>query len=417
MSASLAPGGCTTDAAEVSDDSSERDTNAGGGTSTEFSQKREELCAATFGNTDSFELCTEDAASCTFSAGLGGSRSCADVCEAAGSECLQAFGNATSNPCKVGPEIDCDTAGHVDDICVCALDHSDGESVNPSSTGGNPSPLSFDTTEMPRSLGKELVFHSGFEHGVDLPRPQVEGRQWWQEFRGRDEATGFSWDDDLPGSPRFQFLVLSDKNISNHADNRIETVAGFDGSQTRALYMEQLLDDRDMDYNSRNQLLFGNDGGFANDVYYSYWIKLQGDLNELPQKCNSTASWRLMGEWFTANDRIGYEIRDVGKTPAWHLKHERRASGGGWENGLFGDTNRDVAVPVGEWFFLEVYLKHSTGGDGRVWIRVNGETVFDQRGRNRTGGQVSDMFTPKLYDGYRNACRRFQWVDEFQIWR
>ena len=363
-------------------------------------------CNERYGATEGFALCAEAPDQCTFNANLAPGQSCDDVCAHGGGECLQAFGNATSNVCSALAEIPCNTAGHVDDLCVCS---NDGWTPPP------PPPPPGDGSETPEALGLSLFFRSGFEEGTTLPAPYTQGPQWWQRLQGEDTSTGFDWDE-LPGNPRFQFLVSSNKDIEDYSNNRIETVTGPFGEPTRALYMEQRLDDPDYDFNSRNQLVWGNEDGLGEEAYFSYWVKLQGDLNEMPAKCGESASWRLVGEWFTASDRIGYEIRDIGGTPHWHLKHQLKTNNG-WQNNLFSESNHDVDVPIGEWFFLEVYLRHRSSADGRVLIKVDGETVFDQNGPNRTGGGVTSFFVPKLYDGYRNACVRYQWVDDFQIWR
>ena len=75
-------------------------------------------CDAQFGKTKGYELCSSDANSCSFNAQKDKKMSCDDVCAAAGSKCLTAFGNGSVN-CKAGGKVSCSLSTHFNDICVC----------------------------------------------------------------------------------------------------------------------------------------------------------------------------------------------------------------------------------------------------------------------------------------------------------
>jgi hypothetical protein len=90
----------------------------------------EESCTAQFGEASGFEFCDGTDNLCSFSATTGGV-TCAEICQERGSRCVAALDNPRPNPrdtplerrqrvCTLLPNnIDCETRGHRNDICVC----------------------------------------------------------------------------------------------------------------------------------------------------------------------------------------------------------------------------------------------------------------------------------------------------------
>ena len=78
--------------------------------------------------------------------------------------------------------------------------------------------------------------------------------------------------------------------------------------------------------------------------------------------------------------------------------------------------NRDIPVPVGQWFKLEIYWHRSAGSDGRVWMAANGQTIADYRGPNMgvSNLPVNRIMAPMLYSGQRMPA--YQWFDDLEIW-
>jgi hypothetical protein len=82
--------------------------------------------------------------------------------------------------------------------------------------------------------------------------------------------------------------------------------------------------------------------------------------------------------------------------------------------------NASVDVPLGEWFLVEAYYKrHPT--DGRVFLAVDGEVVFDvtARTQHRDDPQPLNFWSVfKLYHdpSWWAAGPTEQWYDDLEIW-
>ncbi len=277
----------------------------------------------------------------------------------------------------------------------------------------------------------KLLFRSGFEDGVVLDSPKIDGDGWSQFLHGGD--AGYAWEEVLSrGIPknRFTYLVSSrQNNLSTFVNTRIETVTGRDGKPTRALMSELVRQDpTPFIENTRNQYGFYPEPT-DKQAYIRHWIKLQPDLGTVILPLGETHSRQLM-EW-----------KETGPPGAradfrWNI-NVRRSKGVDdlywWTNAQFGDLanspkawdcrSTGVPVPVDEWFLFEVFWKLDTT-DGRVWAAVNGKTIVDYHGQTQkdsglfvwwpfkvyTGGQIDTM--PDA-PGYRSI---YQWVDDVEIW-
>jgi hypothetical protein len=70
---------------------------------------------------------------------------------------------------------------------------------------------------------------------------------------------------------------------------------------------------------------------------------------------------------------------------------------------------------MNQWFLMEVYLKRSTGSDGRFFWAVNGQTIADRMGPNY-GANNEAILGMYLQNVYSNYFPMYQWVDDFEIW-
>ena len=84
----------------------------------------------------------------------------------------------------------------------------------------------------------------------------------------------------------------------------------------------------------------------------------------------------------------------------------------------WGIENHDTPVPVGEWFLLEVFMKQSTGGDGRLWVAVNGDVIADHRGRTNLNSTIRTWNIFKAYTAKKCISRGeiYQWIDDVEIY-
>jgi hypothetical protein len=269
------------------------------------------------------------------------------------------------------------------------------------------------------SPGGKLLFKSGFESGVTVEPPERRPREWIQSLRGTD-AGGHAWPDGPQG--HFWYLVGTNKELAPYVVTRIDSVVGPRGTQTKALYQEVKQDDAGVDGTTRNQYQLLPRDGASEQSYIRYWIKLQPDLATLMPPTDG--SWRMLMEWKEAEEKRArkghqyrfsfYIIRNrqspfVWKLEAQELLPRRKVA---WQ--LF---NKDVPVPIGEWFLLEAFWKRSAGNDGRVWFAVNGQPLFDHKGSNSKGGPLHQWHIFKVYTGLNSLARgpAYQWIDDVEI--
>jgi hypothetical protein len=305
-------------------------------------------------------------------------------------------------------------------------------------------PQATDTPDPPSMPAAQRLFGSGFEGDVEpLPPRDCWENGCWQEVAGRDTVTRFSWPPQLHGGGA-RFLLLTDPvpivpgSIGRFMFNRIETVTGPHGKPTRALYQQITRNVNGQAHMgtapTQNELQFlpRND---ARELYVSYWLKLQYDLVE---RMNGLApapgvreggTWRGIFSFKTGgmypdgrprNDgdyRVeAYVTTYGGGEPYWALLGDNNAGG---RDPLVNDwtiVNREVPVPVGRWFHLEMYWKRSNDADGRVLMRVDGRTIAEHRGPNLGARQqpINRIIAPLLYAG--GTMPVYQWVDDLEIW-
>jgi hypothetical protein len=290
----------------------------------------------------------------------------------------------------------------------------------------------------------QLLFSSGFEGAFTfVPPVDCWGTGCWQEIAGLDSVTQFSWPITLWGG-QSKILMLTDPvtitplTLGNYIVNRIDTVTGHRGDQTRVLYQEI----------SRNvngtgpmgtspeqnelQLLPKADTG---DLYVSYWVKLQPDLaakmNNLPDGpgISGGGTWRSFfalktgGQtaWGDPADDGDYRVEAYvmtygGGQPYWTILGDNNAGGGAPPVNNWSVENRSVPVPAGQWFKFEFFWHRSSGADGRVWMAVNGQVVANRLGANVGAWNmpVNRIMAPMVYSG--SAMPIYQWIDDLEVW-
>jgi len=256
-----------------------------------------------------------------------------------------------------------------------------------------------------------LLFRSGFEGTVQIV-------PWSPQYHNnRHTIAGFdlnnSWPDDVPGDGtyhNFYYAVADGNDYSEYVNTDIVTVNGRQDKPTRALYQAVMRDDGDDPALSRNQYnMYPSSTNNFDQMYVKYWIKFQPDLDTImPEN-----SWRMMMEWYESGDDYVFNLMVI-KTAGdgkmkWKLTGRivKPTSEYDWV-----EINDQVQVPVGEWFLLEVFWKHSSDPDGQVFVKVNHEEVFNHMGRNRLNSGILAYSPFKCYGrtGY------YQWIDEFEVW-
>jgi hypothetical protein len=67
-------------------------------------------------------------------------------------------------------------------------------------------------------------------------------------------------------------------------------------------------------------------------------------------------------------------------TPRWQVLADNNANGGLPLEIFWRENTSGVAVPVDQWFKLEVFSRRSSGADGRMWAAIHGQKIVDRFG-------------------------------------
>jgi hypothetical protein len=285
----------------------------------------------------------------------------------------------------------------------------------------------------------QLLFRSGFESTTALlPLVDCWGTGCWQDLTGLDSLTNFSWPPQMWGGGG-KFLLLTDPvtttaaNIGDRMFNRIETVTGPRGTQTRAL-LQQISQNVNgtgpMGTSSEQtefQFLPRQEPG---DLYLSYWLRLQPDLAQkmASDYWGNNGTWRAIFAFKTggqtawggpANNgdyRVEAYVRSSNGQLFWSMLGDNNAGGGAPMVNQWSITNTAVPVPVGQWFKLEFFWHRSAGSDGRVWMAANGQVIADRRGPNMGawGMPINRIMAPLLYSG--SSMPIFLWFVYIEVW-
>jgi hypothetical protein len=267
----------------------------------------------------------------------------------------------------------------------------------------------------------------------------------WADVDGED-ASGFDWPLKLWGAHgRFQLISRdpdSYANILNHVKAEVLHLAVDQGRTgiTDALHQEVLQDGDTGTPQIPDMIPLKDSNQPQGDLYARFWIKLQGDL-----KTKLTNSWRMpfqfktaqryrlslfIDTWNTSDPQYVCAPPVTDHTPHWRLQADSWAAVEGgdtyWQKCNAADTPA-TAVPIGAWFKLEIFFHRTNGSSpGRIWVAMNGTTLFDEHPTDGLNGHVADgsqtllvekidrLMLPQLYAG--GSYPQEQWVDDLELW-
>jgi hypothetical protein len=264
---------------------------------------------------------------------------------------------------------------------------------------------------------------------------------------GTDGSTGNAWPPSVwqTGSVgHFQLFAdapVDTTNVSTHIVNQLQSGAGRNASQSLYSEIKQsgCCGTNAQDGGATQDPYVLEPAGTEGDLYVSYWLKFQPDLETLMGQCgpNIGFHWRVPFEWKTAGDyRVIVQIqrdRDPNSCAFigplyWSVAADNEANCNLYapppdrqcpptSTNAWVEPRTSVAVAVDQWFKLEVFWHRSAGSDGRVWMAVDGEVIADHYGANTGdwGAPINRIMIDQLYTS--TAYPVFQWVDDLQIWR
>lgn len=280
--------------------------------------------------------------------------------------------------------------------------------------------------------GAKLLFKSGFEGSTALGSLLMYGNGAWQDIGGADSETGFTWPPKLWGGNARMQLIAGDgiavtaSTLGNYMYSQLQTVTGRSGTSTRALYssVNQSIGGALVNWNStQNDFVIFPGASGQGDLYVSYWLKYQPDL--LQKMTAGSWAGRVVTDWKTGSGTGGGDYRIIlsvfgdgaAKRLYWNLQGDNVANGGLPKQVFWTLTNTTTPVPVGRWFRVELFVHRSGGNDGRVWIAVDGQKLFDRYGPNLgVYGLAWNRIMPFLNYSSGQTLPAYQWVDDLEIW-
>jgi hypothetical protein len=269
-----------------------------------------------------------------------------------------------------------------------------------------------------------MLFWSGFEGSIAPGTPfDCYSNGCYQEIKGTDSFTGFTWPPRLSNSSgKFQLLVNgptpTPTTVYDYMYNEIQTVTGPKGNSTKVLYNHIGQSgccgtNPQGSHSTQNPyLLFPTSD--VKQAYVSYWIKFQPDLAE---KLHAGDAWRPVFEFKTSGDdyRMMLSINAYGgQTPYWDVETNTYVPSHKtyWRVNTAGKQT----VPGGKWMKIEVFWNRSSGSDGRIWVAADGKVIVDRYGPNMgtNGAPINRIMLTQLYSG--SPYPIYQWVDDVQVW-
>jgi len=259
-----------------------------------------------------------------------------------------------------------------------------------------------------------LRFKSSFESPVTIA-PFQSGQHTYMY----GEEAGYNWDD-IDHNINF----VAEGSYPNHIYTEISTVRSKSG--TRSLYGKVIDEYSATGGWSRFQInVFMDDetGGASaygraprlynmSTYYVSWWVYYPSTLDI------------QVGGWFGIfEDREWNEPQDFANLLYIYRDSislywgARGATVEGTQFNYWTAANREVAIPKGQWFRIEVYVeRHASNGVFKVW--VDGVQIFNLNNvKTKLGGNLHHINPFKMYGGFGTDYYPIeQWADDLEIW-
>jgi len=265
-----------------------------------------------------------------------------------------------------------------------------------------------------------LLFKSGFEDGIYIGPVLVEDSEDYDFIRGTDSQTGFSWPIEILGASESALHRVADDNHTA-LYSEIQTVTGFDGRPTRALYNEETHREGNKDTQLTYEILNITQG--TSDLYVRYRMKIDSNMLGTINKWRAlfeykTKDYKDPGEGSTGFRLIAFIYTDNEGRASWHMQGDKDSATPIWECDTLELNatchNEYVPVVTDEWFETEYYWHWSNTEDGRVIWKINGKVVADHQGPTTRNNKPIDfiLFTQL----YGDVTPKYQWIDDIEIW-
>ncbi|MEM9650046.1 MAG: hypothetical protein AAF969_16330 [Bacteroidota bacterium] len=198
--------------------------------------------------------------------------------------------------------------------------------------------------------------------------------------------------------------------------NELVTISGPDGNPTTALRQTK---------NRAEGASYGGPGSqtpyqinnIQNDpseTYFTWWHR----YDDLASLTNGDGNWRMLWQYKTQlwDQPSGFRTSiflqsDSSGRLYWRTIGDTKLPQS--SNTVWAE-NSTAQVPKEQWFKVEIYVKWSSGSDGRFWAKINGVEIANHNGPN-IGPRPDSLRWIGIWQFYGPGNGQ-QWIDDYQIW-
>ncbi len=294
----------------------------------------------------------------------------------------------------------------------------------------------------------QLLFRSGFEQGIDvtgnLNGMGIEGQNGYSDdykfIVGSDDVG--TWPITILGAKDSGLHYVSDginASILNNTylDAYIDDGIGHNGQLSNYLFTAKYAEppgggSTQIPYEILN---LGDKKGIKKDLYIRYWIKMGGDKPSSEELLYEP--WRVLFEWKSKKYHqdeikngddgyrdgfrlITYIYYDKDGVPFWVIKGDKsphdndRTLNTDNDDATWVTNNKQIPVPINEWFLTEFYWHWSDVAHGKVIWKVNGQVIANHSGPSTRNLQPIDLIM--LTQTYGSQAHIFQTMDDIEVW-
>jgi hypothetical protein len=294
----------------------------------------------------------------------------------------------------------------------------------------------------------ERLFESGFESATTI----TQGGTAWSYITSVDASTGDNWVDDFIAAPIKVSGSGSGAVIESTVDGTwgtnsiIELTADPEDAGNQVLHHSHVLANSGGGSSSRaNTFIHYNytSGPYFDEAYIKYKIYL-GEGVEALEGLGSQVDWFMLSELWVHDPtnyyqafRLNFNINfaNTGGHFYWYVLAQdyRQDLGAAVLAGVeWDETNTSVAVPMQEWFTVEMYVKKGDSGNGKlkIWITPDGGSrtqIFDitalTEDPDTSSYPIVEWHMLKMYNDGNDVARAVSngtpieiYYDDFEYW-
>jgi hypothetical protein len=267
---------------------------------------------------------------------------------------------------------------------------------------------------LPANAGSQpqLLFKSGFEDNTRINRQYLEGT---------DHSTGYNWDD-----IKKNVQYLDKANFwDEYGTYKIIDGATL-GRNGKVVHLNAYPPN-----GKRSQycLKFDQDESWTFEYTFKYWMYISESFIGMRNVDPDWLGNAMIFEWKPRNlgNNMRGHIHWKVENNQWFWTYRTENINLNNRNDRYDMTyveNRSIGVPLGEWFYVEIYLKEGDSNNGRIVYRLNGQTVFDIPHSTYVSSNPQKLRDPCPFKLYWFEPRHHNFVDDIsyyhddlEIWR